>query len=85
MGLNESALDPVIVFPNPSSGKIELLSDIPLKSIQVIDALGTVLKEFHTNLTLAEIDLAELPGGTYYLKIENTNDERTIRPIQLTK
>jgi hypothetical protein len=83
LGLNESTLNTISVFPNPSSGKIELLSDIPLKKIQVVNVLGTTLKEIEANLTLKEIDLSELPQGTYYLKIENSNGEQIVKSIQL--
>lgn len=83
LGLNETEMSKVSVFPNPSQGKIELLSDIPLKTIQVMNVLGTVLKEIRSNLTLTEIDLSELPQGTYYLNIENSNGERMVKPVQL--
>ncbi|WP_430406132.1 T9SS type A sorting domain-containing protein [Fluviicola sp.] len=84
LGVNEAELNHVSVFPNPSSGKIELLSDIPLRNIQVVNVIGTLLKEFDANLTLTEIDLTELPQGTYYLKIENSNGEHSIKPIQIS-
>ena len=84
LGLKESALNPVTVFPNPSSGKIELLSDIPLKTIKVMNVLGATLKEFDTNLTLKEIDLSELPQGTYYLNIETADGTYQIQAIQLS-
>ncbi len=60
------------VFPNPSEGKIEI--NVP----------GTTLKEFKTNLTLMEIDLSELPSGTYYLNIENSDGKQVIKPIQFS-
>jgi hypothetical protein len=82
--LDESKLNAISVFPNPSSGKIELLSDIPLKKIQVMSITGSLLKEIRTDLTLKEIDLSELPQGTYYLNIENSNGEHVIKPIQLS-
>ncbi|WP_341906222.1 hypothetical protein [Fluviicola taffensis] len=42
------------------------------------------MKEFDANLTLTEIDLTELPQGTYYLKIENSNGAHSIKPIQIS-
>lgn len=83
LGLDESQMSKISVFPNPSFGKVELLSEIPLKTIRVTNVLGTTLKEFETNLTLEEIDLSELPRGTYYLKIENSKGENLIKPVQL--
>lgn len=84
LGMNEPGLKKVSVFPNPSSGKIELLSEVPLKQIRVMSVMGSVLKEVQTDLTLKEIDLSELPQGTYYLDIENRNGERVVKPVQLS-
>nr|WP_294861387.1 T9SS type A sorting domain-containing protein [uncultured Fluviicola sp.] len=84
LGLSEEEMDGISVFPNPTQGKIDVLSDIPLKSIQVVNLLGETLKRFDADLTLKEIDLSELPQGTYYLKIENSNGEQHIKPIQLS-
>lgn len=84
LSLNESEMSKVSVFPNPSSGKIFLLSEVPVKNIRVISLLGATLKEFDSNLTLTEIDLTELPQGTYYLNIENTNGEHIVKQIQLS-
>ncbi|MNK24822.1 hypothetical protein D3C87_431370 [compost metagenome] len=84
LGLNEFEKNRITVFPNPSAGKIELLSEVPLKNIKVMNLLGATLKEVNTNLTLTEIDLSELPKGTYYLDIENSNGERSVKPIQLS-
>ena len=82
--LNESKLNAISVFPNPSTGKIELLSDISLKHIQVMNLVGATLKEFDANLTLKEIDLTDLPQGTYFLNIENSNGEQVVKSIQLS-
>jgi len=84
LGVDESVKSFVSVFPNPTAGKVELLSDIPLKTIRVVDVLGAVLKEFPASFTLMEIDLAELPGGMYYLHIENSNGEQVVKPIQIS-
>lgn len=84
LGLDESVKQSVSVYPNPSSGKIELLSEVPLKQIKVMNVLGAVLKAFDTNLTLTEIDLSGLPQGTYYLDIENANGEQTVKSVQIS-
>lgn len=84
LGLDEVKLTQVSVFPNPSSGKIELLSETSLKTVRVMNLLGAVLKEVNSELTLQEIDLSDLPQGTYYLNIENSNGEHAVKRIQLS-
>ncbi|MNK24823.1 hypothetical protein D3C87_431380 [compost metagenome] len=85
LSVNNRVKITVSVFPNPSVGKFELLSEIPLKKIKVMNVLGAVLKEFDSNLTLTEIDLSEMPQGTYYLNIEDSNGGQTVKPVQLLK
>ncbi|TSJ39816.1 T9SS type A sorting domain-containing protein [Fluviicola chungangensis] len=83
LGLSESELSSISIFPNPSEGKIELLSDVPLKRIRIVNLMGVVSKEFRTNLTLTEIDLSELPRGTYYLNIEKMDGESIVKKVEL--
>ncbi|MCS7085991.1 MAG: T9SS type A sorting domain-containing protein, partial [Bacteroidia bacterium] len=58
------------VFPNPTSDKIELRFNGPVRArYEILDASGkSVLSgEFHSDKT--EISLATLPKGTYYLQL----------------
>ncbi|AEA42789.1 T9SS type A sorting domain-containing protein [Fluviicola taffensis] len=83
LSLNESELTKVSVFPNPSSGMFELSSEIPLNKIRLVNLLGSVLREFDSNVTSQQIDLSDLPQGTYYLNIENSNGEHLVKALQL--
>ncbi|WP_343637013.1 T9SS type A sorting domain-containing protein [Fluviicola sp.] len=84
LGLDESQMSGVSVFPNPSAGKIQLVSDFPLRKIRVMSVTGVVLKEIDAALALQEIILSELPCGTYYLDIENERGERVVKTVQLS-
>lgn len=84
LGLNEAVKKSVAVFPNPSQGKVEVLSEVPLKRINVLNILGTLIKEVNTDLTLTEVDLSGLPQGTYYLDIENRNGEKAVKSVQVS-
>lgn len=83
-GLNEAVKKSVAVFPNPSQGKVEVLSEVPLKRINVLNILGTLIKQVNTDLTLTEVDLSGLPQGTYYLDIENRNGEKAVKSVQVS-
>lgn len=85
LGVDEAMKNKVSVFPNPTAGKLELLSDVPLKTIRVTNVLGARLKEFSTGLTLTQIDLSELPQGTYYLNIEDVEGRKTVKRVQHVK
>jgi hypothetical protein len=84
LGVEEHKASTISVFPNPSTGKVELLSEIPLKKIRIMNVLGMTLKEVETTLTLLEVDLTELPSGTYYLNSENAHGEQVVKTIQIS-
>lgn len=54
------------IFPNPTSGQIEL-SGIPVDKIQVLNPYGKIIRKYlHPE---SSIDLTLLPNGVYFLKI----------------
>lgn len=86
LGTGELQVSNISVFPNPSEGKIELLSDVPLKHIRVVNMLGAVLKELPAGSTSTVIDLTDLPQGTYYLDMETGDGHQAVKRVQvLTK
>jgi Secretion system C-terminal sorting domain len=59
------------LYPNPVTAKINIESfDSPFKEITLINTLGTVLKTYQPATKLFEIQLNDLPSGTYFLHIK---------------
>ena len=61
----------IVVFPNPTTGKIKLTGITSSARITAMDSLGKVVIE-RSNMG-QELDLSSLPAGIYYLQI---NTER---------
>ena len=86
---NNNFLSSVSVYPNPTSGKLNIFFGSDLKtqvSLKVIDVLGNVvfnnsiLALIHTNQK--EIDLSSLTKGIYMLILENQEHEiKNIRVV----
>ncbi|MBD3580875.1 T9SS type A sorting domain-containing protein [Flavobacterium selenitireducens] len=67
------------VYPNPSSGKFNVATDRPIRTITVFDAIGREI----TSGKGAEISLGNVPNGIYYLKIESeTGASQTIKVLK---
>lgn len=67
----------VIYYPNPTNGNIHILSDQPIKTIQLIDNNGRLIKQFQdTN----QIDISEFEAGSYLLLL-NVEDQYYIRRV----
>lgn len=70
-GLEETEVENLSFFPNPTRSKITFSQAI--EKIEVIDLTGKTLLTF-TNAI--EIDIDALPSGTYYLRL--TDNEKTM-------
>ena len=58
------------VFPNPSSGIINIKSNSNLVNYDIYNLLGTLVK---TGSTINQIDLTSLNKGTYIIKLGNNS------------
>ena len=65
----------VSVYPNPSNGIINILSDRIIQNIVVIDMTGRVIKTEETQNTKLSIDGSEWKKGIYFLKITTENGQ----------
>ena len=69
--INNLALENQInVYPNPSDGLINLETVYNIEKIQVLSVLGKVEKNIKFNACNENIDLMDLPGGHYFLRIK---------------
>lgn len=68
LGLDESNLAQVTVFPNPSSGKFSIQTEQEAECL-VVDIHGKVIYSGTVNASKS-IDISFAPQGVYFLKIE---------------
>ena len=79
-------LQSISVYPNPVvTGKItvENHSQELVKSVQIIDLQGRILKTISTNSIKSEINIGGQMKGMYYLRIETDNSVETRKIIVL--
>lgn len=66
----ESSNDRILIYPNPASDKISIETKSSIKSIQLFDSNGKLIK---TSLKNTSVDIKDLNIGIYILKIELDN------------
>jgi hypothetical protein len=76
------------LYPNPASGTITLTFDSPTGftgSASLTDITGRVLVSnsviVEQGVNTLQLDLAPLPGGTYYIKLERNNTVVLAQPV----
>lgn len=70
----ELASDNISLYPNPTEGFFQIDGLIMDYNIDVIDINGNVHQSYTGNLPSIYIDIENLPTGSYFIKIENTNN-----------
>jgi PKD repeat protein len=61
------------VYPNPTTGVIEILSDEVIERIEIIDVNGKVMFNYELQITNYELDISHLSKGVYYIKATHSN------------
>ncbi|MBW8360887.1 MAG: BspA family leucine-rich repeat surface protein [Kaistella sp.] len=81
LGTNETDIKSSFsIYPNPATHSIFIKSKEKIKSAEILDASGRVISEvFNPN---GEINIKHLPNGNYFLKIETSNNKRTVKFIK---
>jgi hypothetical protein len=71
-GLNENALlaHNIQVYPNPSSSGFTIDSDVDIKTLEVVNSLGEVIKQEIINAKKYYLVDTPLKSGIYFLKLE---------------
>ena len=80
-GLQENTLNSISVYPNPTSGILNLANanDLNIEKLTVIDVTGkTLLEQSNTS----QIDVQQLPSGMYFLEITTNGIKQHTRFIK---
>jgi len=57
------------IYPNPTPGKVALMSTTAMKSISIYNATGHKLRNIHLESSTFPLDLSDLSNGLYYIEI----------------
>jgi len=77
----ERATSPISIFPNPTSGKIQLTSDRAVDQVELSNVMGKklmVITEFS-----GALDLSGLPSGNYILSVQSGSKVMAYRIVKL--
>ena len=73
----------IALFPNPSTGIINLRSDRELKQISITDLSGKEVLAITTSDTILDVDLSDLDSGIYTLSLFSQSGQVQIRKVSL--
>ena len=81
LGINESQLSEISIFPNPVSDQLQIRSEkMNISSLAITDVLGTILfTENNINSDMYSIDISHFSRGIYFLIIDNQLAKKIIK------
>jgi hypothetical protein len=76
------------VSPNPIDSKLNIRFETNERGendIELMNALGLVVRRHHCATSQVELDTAELPQGIYFLRIHNTKQQAIVKLVKTIK
>lgn len=71
---NQQALQDVELYPNPTTGMLNIKTQSGFDSVQVYDITGKLIKSQQTSTSkITSLNLSDLPKGTYIVQIKEHN------------
>jgi hypothetical protein len=88
--VEETIIDPVKirVFPNPVTESVNIQFDAPVNeeiSLDILDSQGKLIKTDFIGpaSTVKEINMQDVPGGVYYLRLSNGKNVNVYKVVKL--
>jgi hypothetical protein len=84
LGVNEQSTinnRQLSVYPNPTSGVMEIVSDEVMKRVEVMDVTGKAILNYELQITNYKLDISQLAEGVYYLKVTYQNQKTAYQKI----
>jgi hypothetical protein len=74
-GINRPGTELFRIYPNPAQDILNIESNLPIRRIRIINALGIVVfTEEYNDETFLCIDISEIANGIYFISVESAND-----------
>ncbi|NQX91937.1 MAG: VCBS repeat-containing protein, partial [Flavobacteriales bacterium] len=78
VSIEEAQLDGLEIFPVPMEQELNIVSDSPINSVQILDLSGKLVKEF-TQLEGNTINVEDISSGVYILKVLTQKGQHSVR------
>ena len=69
VGIEDYELNNVVVYPNPTNGKVQVQCTDNIEGVEVYDAYGKMLHTAIVNSNVADLDMSGYAAGTYFVRV----------------
>ena len=75
----QHANEQITLYPNPATSELNIVSTDEIRSITICNVLGKVVYSKQLNTFKATIDIAYLPAGVYFLRVNGRDVKRFVK------
>ena len=72
----------IVLYPNPTKGKVTISSDNTIKLIELFDVQGRILQTAIQNDTTSQFDISGKPNGLYFIRITTDGGKKIEKLIK---
>ncbi len=69
----DNKVNTVFVYPNPASSRLIINNTSSKEKIKILSVVGQTIRTYQANDKLTVLDIANLPEGTYIIRVETEN------------
>ncbi len=86
-GINETELISTAIYPNPTTGIVNISSNQAIDNVEVFDVTGKLVLSHRndTHQKHIELDLSAFGNGIYFIQTHNLNAEKTLNKVVISK
>ena len=78
MSVSDVSESTISIYPNPTSGVVNIQSDKAIQQVQLISMEGKIVRKYNST---TQINIQELPKGVYVLKIQLENGKMEVQKL----
>ena len=82
VGIEDYELNNVVVYPNPTNGKVQVQCTDNIEGVEVYDAYGKMLHTAIVNSNVADLDMSGYAAGTYFVRVMTDRGVVTKRVVK---
>ena len=81
LGYEAQDLNPVLIYPNPTSKMVNIQSHVPILKVKVINNLGQSVLEIKNDVGIENFSIEKLSEGIYFIELSNSSFNRVIKKL----
>lgn len=72
----------ISIYPNPTNGEINIVSDNTILGLSIIDTFGRKISSFNSLANYSQMDISQLSSGLYFFNFSTKKGQKYIRVIK---